>query len=58
MVHGFALCADEDDYERTFLDKMNLDRIYIQDNFNNKPQHIDKLFEHEDEFLENSIMKI
>ena len=37
MVHGFALCADEDDYERTFLDKMNLDRIYIQDNFNNKP---------------------
>ena len=58
MVHGFALCADEDDYQRTFLDKMNLDRIYIQDNFNNKPQHIDKLFEHEDEFLENSIMKI
>jgi len=37
MVHGFALCADEDDYERTFLDKMNLDRNYIQDNFNNKP---------------------
>ena len=58
MVHGFALCADEDDYQRTFLDKMNLDRNYIQDNFNNKPQHIDKLFEHEDEFLENSIMKI
>jgi hypothetical protein len=31
---------------------MNFEKNYLQNNFDNKPVHIDKLFEHEDEFME------
>ena len=55
MLNGFAFCGEDEAYEHTYLDRIKIDKNYIHDNFNNKPPHIDKLFENEDEFLgENS----
>lgn len=53
MIDGFAHCRNVN-YQRTYLDRINIKRNYIQENFNDKPVHIDKLFENEDLFLENS----
>lgn len=50
MLDGIALCGP--DYERTYLDSIKIEAV----NPDNKPTHIDKLFEHEDEFLESSCL--
>ena len=50
MLDGFALCGEDDDYERTYLDKIKIDTNYNQD----QPIHIDKLFENEDAILDSS----
>lgn len=50
MLDGFALCADDQEYQRTYLDKIKIK----QGEFDDKPVHIDKLFEDEDQFLEDA----
>lgn len=48
MLGGFAFCGEDEAYEHTYLDRIKIDKNYIHDNFNDKPPHIDKLFENED----------
>ena len=48
MLDGFAFCADDEEYEHTYLDQ-----IKIKDsNYDTRPVYIDKLFENEDLFLD------
>lgn len=51
MLNGFAFCGEDEAYEHTYLDRIKLDKNYLHDNLNDKPVHIDKLFENEDAFL-------
>jgi hypothetical protein len=53
MLNGFAFCGEDEAYEHTYLDRIKIDKNYIHDNFNDKPPHIDKLFENEEEYLDN-----
>lgn len=56
MLDGVALC--DENYRGTFLDSIKINGEDLQTlDFNNKPTHIDKLFEKEEEFLQNSIAK-
>lgn len=47
MLDGLAICTDDENYERTYLDQIKIETNYQPDCFN-KPIHIDKLFENED----------
>lgn len=49
MLDGFAICGDDQDYERTYLDKINIDTNYINTS-DKKMFQINKLFENENEF--------
>jgi hypothetical protein len=49
MLDGIALCADDQDYEWTYLDRIKINDVAP---FDAKPSHIGKLFEREDEFLQ------
>ena len=57
MLDGFAFCGEENQYEHTYLDRI---KIGITENYldNNKPVHIDKLFENEDEFLDDPMDEV
>ena len=49
MLDGVALCAEDENYQRTFLDRIKIvENDLKQAPFNNKPTHIDKLFENEE----------
>jgi len=52
MLDGLAICTDNVGYERTYLDQIKIKNYYQDGNFNDKPSHIDKLFENEDQFLD------
>ena len=55
MLDGVALCAEDENYQRTFLDRIKIvENDLKQAPFNNKPTHIDKLFENEEQFLQSS----
>ena len=56
MLDGFAFCADDDEYEHTFLDRIKIEQENYLDN--NKPVHIDKLFENEDAFLDDPMEEV
>lgn len=58
MLDGLALCADNEDYERTYLDQIKIASYYENENFNDKPSHIGKLFANEDKFLDGSYSNI
>jgi len=47
MLDGFAFCADDEDYQHTYLDKIKIKDV----EFDTRPVYIDKLFENEDAFL-------
>ena len=49
MLDGFAFCADDDDYQHTYLDNIKIKDVEYDDT---KPVYIDKLFENEDAFLQ------
>ena len=53
MLDGLAVCFDseESDEPKTFLDKMKLPEEH-NTTMTGKPAHIDRLFAHEDEYLE------
>ena len=36
MLDGFATCGEDQEYERTYLDKINIDTKYINNNYNKK----------------------
>ena len=55
MLDGIAMCGEDDDYQRTYLDQIKIKHNYIQENFYNRPVHIDKLFANEDVFLDQPI---
>jgi hypothetical protein len=57
MLDGFAFCAEDAEYEHTYLDRIKIDNYenYLD---NNKPVHIDKLFENEDVFLDDPMDEI
>lgn len=44
MLKGFALCAEDEEYEHTYLDQIKIEKEVYDD----KPVYIDKLFEKED----------
>ena len=50
MLDGIAICED---YEPSFLDNIKIDSSHYLD-ARDKPTHINKLFEHEDEFMDQS----
>jgi hypothetical protein len=56
MLDGFAFCADDDEYEHTYLDRIKIEQENYLDN--NKPVHIDKLFENEDAFLDDPMTDV
>jgi hypothetical protein len=53
MLDCIALCGDKDDYQRTYLDDIKIKGNINDQNFMRGPTHIDKLFQHEDEFLDS-----
>lgn len=55
MLDGIALCSNNQDYQRTYLDQIKIDDNFQPAFFQDKPTHINKLFEHEDEFLLSSL---
>ena len=55
MLDGFAFCGNSE-YEHTYLDRIKIDQENYLDN--NKPVHIDKLFENEDAFLDDPMEEV
>ena len=56
MLNGFALCA-ESEYEHTYLDRIKIggNENYLD---NGRPVHLDKLFENEDQFLDDPMEEV
>jgi len=50
MLDGFAYGADDEDYERTYLDNIKIHPNYYPESYVQKPIHIDKLFQNEDAY--------
>lgn len=55
MMNGFALCA-EVEYEHTYLDRIKIGNQNQMDN--GRPVHLDKLFENEEQFLDDPMEEV